>query len=505
MEFRETQSDAFAGENGGDIFHWIGRRPCVEDRLPPADFDSEQAVIGSILLEGVDAANIAFGIVKPDEFYRTYHKQIASAMFDVLERGEPVDLVTVSAELRRLGQLDEVGGGEYLTALIGEVPTAAHVRRYANIVTEKALLRRLAAEGAKIQDEALANPENVGAALATATERLKQLQERMVGASVFSPKDSYERDVDEAWDEWRKPRPKISAARLGIDEADQKMGGLQAHSLLVIKASKKDGKSQLLRQAAIESAKAFVAEGRGRHVLFFGLEERWKVWRSFAWAYLAGLDSKEFTLQGWMKKYLEERPQDRKRVTAAQAELSALPIRCCFGVRDWGQISAACRSESMRYHVGLVVVDYFQKLRGGVEEKYSSEEYAYRKRAESMVELGVELDVPVVTGSQVTWNRDLKQFTSKGASAIEEEAFTVLEWKREREKVTNIAADTGTLNCVTARLGTGFRPIQVVTDMKSGHYWDYDQHQRLKSDERMASGLAAEDGSSEEYQDPFQN
>ena len=118
----------------------------LPDRVPPQDLDAEQATLGSMLLES-EAAARAFAIIGPTDFYREAHQLVCKAMLAVNNRSEPVDLVTVSAELRRMGQLENAGGGEYLTALINKVPTAAHVQRYANIVAEKAVLRRLIVAG----------------------------------------------------------------------------------------------------------------------------------------------------------------------------------------------------------------------------------------------------------------------------------------------------------------------------------------------------------------------
>jgi len=111
-------------------------------RLPPQDLEAEQAALGSCLLEPGAAAR-AFEHSAWGDYYREAHKTIAKGIHALLKSKTPVDLVTVTSWLRQAGQLDECGGPEYLTALIGEVPTAAHVVRYAKIVRECALRRRL--------------------------------------------------------------------------------------------------------------------------------------------------------------------------------------------------------------------------------------------------------------------------------------------------------------------------------------------------------------------------
>jgi hypothetical protein len=150
----------------------------LSDRVPPRDFDAEQAVLGSMLLEPGAAAR-AFAIVSPEDFYWEDHRAVCQAMVSVGMRNEPVDLVTVSAELRRNNLLQQIGGGQYLTALIGQVPTAAHVVRYATIVAEKAVLRRLIEAGGQIQDLGYANGANVGETVTKAAALTQPIIERL--------------------------------------------------------------------------------------------------------------------------------------------------------------------------------------------------------------------------------------------------------------------------------------------------------------------------------------
>ena len=153
--------------------------------MPPQDLDAEQATLGSMLVEAGATAR-AMSIVKEEDFYREAHRLIFKAMVDVHSRNEPVDIVTVSAELRRQGRLEAVGGGEYLTALILEVPTAAHVQRYSQIVAEKSILRQMISTGAEIQGLAYDNPEDVGAAL----DQARSPSSKSPSAGVSSPNDS---------------------------------------------------------------------------------------------------------------------------------------------------------------------------------------------------------------------------------------------------------------------------------------------------------------------------
>lgn len=143
----------------------------------PQDLQAEQATLGSILLEPAAAA-LALGLLEPRDFYPEHHQRIFRAMQSVLARHEPVDLITVKDELARMGVFEQVGGAEYLAALINTVPTAAHVGRYATLVAEKSVLRRLGLVGADLQ-EAVGRPDaDLQTVLQRAQRHLAEIGER---------------------------------------------------------------------------------------------------------------------------------------------------------------------------------------------------------------------------------------------------------------------------------------------------------------------------------------
>ena len=119
------------------------------DRQPPQDLTAEQSVLGGMLLSK-DAIADVVEVLRPDDFYRPAHQTVYDCILDLYGRGEPADAVTVSAELQRRGDLIRLGGAPYLHTLIATVPTAANAAYYAEIVAEKAILRRLVEAGTRI-------------------------------------------------------------------------------------------------------------------------------------------------------------------------------------------------------------------------------------------------------------------------------------------------------------------------------------------------------------------
>ena len=125
------------------------RPPSPGDRTPPQDMAAEQSVLGSMMLSK-DAIGEVMEVVRGVDFYRPSHETIYDAIADLNGRGEPVDAITVSNELQRRGELTRIGGAPYLHTLVANVPTAANAAYYAEIVREKAILRRLVDAGTKI-------------------------------------------------------------------------------------------------------------------------------------------------------------------------------------------------------------------------------------------------------------------------------------------------------------------------------------------------------------------
>src|ERR1035437_7046239 len=123
--------------------------PPVIDRLPPQNLDSEQAVLGSILIDR-DAIIEVADFLHPEDFYRQAHARVYAAMLELFEHREPIDVVTVAEALERDNDLETIGGASYLSTLGNDTPTAVHVAQYGRIVERKALLRRLIGAAGKI-------------------------------------------------------------------------------------------------------------------------------------------------------------------------------------------------------------------------------------------------------------------------------------------------------------------------------------------------------------------
>ncbi len=205
----------------------------LADKAPPHDLEAEQATLGAMLIEPGATAR-AMSIVEEDDFYPEAHRLIFRAMSAVAQRNEPVDL----------GHIETVGGGDYLTALIGKVPTAAHVTRYANIVAEKSLLRKLIRAGADIQGLAYENPEDVGEVLDRAEQNIFEVAQRRISTDFVSVGPLVTETFEKLDRIFRQPGY-LTGVPTGLRELDKRTAGLQNGDLIIIAGRPSMGKTSM--------------------------------------------------------------------------------------------------------------------------------------------------------------------------------------------------------------------------------------------------------------------
>ncbi|MEK6565500.1 MAG: DnaB-like helicase N-terminal domain-containing protein, partial [Bacteroidota bacterium] len=157
----------------------------TEGRVPPQAVDIEMAVLGAMLLEK-EAIGKAFEVLNENVFYKPAHTSIFKAMIELFEKSEPVDLITLSEELRRRGELEKIGGEYYLTELTSKVTSGANVEYHAHIVLEKALLRQLIATSSEVIQRAFGDTEDPLDLLDTAEQRIFDISEQRMKKTFVS-------------------------------------------------------------------------------------------------------------------------------------------------------------------------------------------------------------------------------------------------------------------------------------------------------------------------------
>jgi len=359
-----------------------------EERIPPQNIAAEQSVLGSMLIDKSAVVKV-IGLIKPDSFYRDAHCFICQVILDCFDRGEPVDLVTVTENLRKSGKLDAVGGTVYITDLINSVPTSANVEYYAKIVEEKAILRRLIDAGTNIVQEAFNEPDNVDRVLDKAEKTIFNIALKRT-RDGFSRIDSVLKNVLDRIDSLYGKNQHITGIPTGFADLDNMTAGFQTSDLIIIAARPSVGKTALALNMAQNMAIKFNIP-----VAIFSLEmskESLAQRLLCSEAEINALQLKTATLpdRGW------------KKLTRALSKLSEAPIYIDDSSTITSmEIRAKCRRLKIDKGLGLVMIDYMQLMQGrGIRSENRVQEIS--EIALSLKTLARELEVPVIALSQLS-------------------------------------------------------------------------------------------------------
>ena len=358
------------------------------ERLPPHNIEAEQSVIGSLLIDP-DAVIRVAPFLRPEDFYRQAHGLIYEAILALHERREPADFITLSDELERRGQLEQVGGAAYLANLLNVVPTAAHVEHYARIVERTALLRRLIDAAQQIAALAYSAAEaDVDEVVDRAEQILFAVSERRLSRELV-PIQEVLRQYFERIGYLYTHQGEPVGVPTGFTKLDRLLGGMQRSDLLILAARPGMGKTSLVLSIALNAARRF-----GQRVAIFSLEMSNEQIVQRLVAAETGIDSQRLRT-GQLTE--EEWP----RVEHAIRSLSRLTMF----LDDTPAISAAelrtkARRLAAEHGVDLIVVDYLQLMRGDFRAENRVQEISSISRG--LKALARELHVPVLAVSQLS-------------------------------------------------------------------------------------------------------
>lgn len=436
-----------------------------EVAAPPSDFDAEQAALGCCMFEP-DAAGIVFSVVDPDDFYRTYHRLIATAIKACLTRREPVDIVTVIAELRARGHLDEAGGGEYVTRLVQEVPTASHARRYAGIVAEKALLRQGIRACDEIRQEAFQQP-NIQAFLNRAAERFLRITEaRLSGQARLQTWNETAEATTELARTATAGVQALSPARLGIAGLDELIGPLGHHRIVVVKGKRGHGKTHIAVNAMMSTARELITHQQEGHVVVFSFESS-GMYKTRGLAWHTGIDS--FRIKRGFDK--DKYPEQAAALWQAATDFSFWPVAMFEGVADEDAVESHIRLFSRKHRIALVIIDFWQAMprrsgRTSVEE--------YEMVANRFRDLSNEVACPFLITSQVSTNQATGEVIAKNSTAIEDIATMAIRLQRDPKDKHKY-----TLICDKQREGFEFDDEELYVDKLHSRVMTMEEANRL--------------------------
>lgn len=357
-------------------------------KVPPQNIDAEKSLLGAVLIDEEVLTDI-IGHTRPSDFYDKNHGMIFAAMLRLFEKHKPVDLLTLTEELRRKDELELIGGSAYLTELTNYVPTAAHAEAYAEMVAQKAVRRRLIKASGDITE--------LGYDESTSTQELLEKAE----AELFSVSDqslkqdlvSLESILTDSFDrieELHKNKGTLRGIRTGYRDLDTMTAGLQRSDLIVLAARPAMGKTTLVTNLAYN-----VATIEKQPVLFFSLEMSKEQLVDRMLADAAGVDS-------WNIRTGNLSGDDFTKLTEAMGEMAEAPI---FIDDTPGLSVLEMRTKARRKHheepLGLVVVDYLQLMQAtGNHNGNRVQEVSEISRGLKLI--ARELNVPVIALSQLS-------------------------------------------------------------------------------------------------------
>jgi len=391
-------------------------------RLPPQNLEAEMSVLGGVLLEN-EALNRALEVLIPTDFYRESHRKIFKALITLSEKNEPADLVTLTAELNKRNELEDVGGGTYLATLVDYVPTAANIAYYCKLVKEKSVARKLIEVSTDIATKGYEGGD-MEEILDQAEKSIFEIAENRTRPSYFPVRDIL-KDTFKTIEKLYDRKELVTGVPTGYHDLDKMTAGLQSSDLIIIAGRPSMGKTAFALNL-IEYATAHADNKVPAVVFSLEMSKEQMVQRMLC--SVAKVDAGRLRTG-----HLGE--SDWPKLTMAAGHLSEARIF----IDDTPAISVLeLRSKARRlkaeHGLGLIIVDYLQLMRGSNVENRQQE---ISEISRSLKALAKELELPVVALSQL--NRSLESRTDKRpmmadlreSGAIEQDADVIMFVYRE--------------------------------------------------------------------------
>ena len=376
----------------------------IEERVPPQNIEAEQAVLGAMLIDK-EAIAKATEVLSADDFYREAHRIIFSAMLELYNKNEAVDMVTVTEILKRDNKLEDIGGIAYITSLANVVLTAANVKYHAEIVAEKSVLRQLVRVSTEIAAMGYEANEDVGTLLDTAESRILEISNRKK-KNDFTAINDILMDSVQSIESLLQNKGGLTGLPAGFADLDKLTSGLHPSDFIILAARPSMGKTALalniVQNVALRAHK--VIGGEPRSVAFFSLEMSKEQLVNRMLCAEAGIDSQRLRVG-------EMHDEDWTHLWDACDTMSRAKIY----IDDTAGITAMdMRSRARRlkaeHGLDLIVVDYLQLMQGSGKRNNSGDrQQEVSEISRSLKALARELDVPVLALSQLSRSVESRQ------------------------------------------------------------------------------------------------
>ncbi|MCK9825203.1 replicative DNA helicase [Nocardioides cavernae] len=428
------------------------------DRTPPQDNAAEQSVLGSMLLSK-DAIADVVDVIKGVDYYRPAHEVIHDAIIDLYGRGEPADPITVAAELQKRGELQRIGGAPYLHTLSANVPIAANAGYYAEIVRDKAILRRLVEAGTRIASLGYAGEGDIDDVVDNAQAEVYKVTDRRASVDYAPLGDIMSGVLDEI-EAIGNREAGLYGVPTGFADLDDLTNGLHSGQMIIVAARPAMGKSTL----ALDFCRAASIHNNLTSV-FFSLE----MTRSEIMMRLLSAEAKvplNHIRNGTM------RDDDWEKLARKMGQVSGAPMFIDDSPNmTMMEIRAKARRLKQRHDLKLIVIDYMQLMSSG--KKVESRQLEVSEFSRNIKLLAKELECPIIALSQL--NRGPEQRGDKRpmmsdlreSGSLEQDADMVILLHRD-DVYEKESTRPGEADLIVAKHRNG--PTRDLTVAFQGHY-----------------------------------
>lgn len=357
-------------------------------KIPPHNIDAEKSLLGAVLIDDETLADISEHVTVKD-FYEKPHGIIYGAMMRLYERHKPVDLLTVTDELKRKSELEAVGGSAYISELTNYVPTAAHAESYAEIVAQKAVRRRLIRASGDISELGYDEETSTQELLEKAESELFAVSDQSLKQDLVSIESILTESFDRM-EELHRNKGQLRGVKTGYRDLDNMTAGLQRSDLIILAARPAMGKTTLVTNLAYN-----VATIAKQPVLFFSLEMSKEQLVDRMLADASGVDA-------WNIRTGNLSDEDFSKLSEAMGEMAEAPIY----IDDTPGVSVLemrtkARRAAHEQPLGLIIVDYLQLMQAsGAAAGNRVQEVSEISRGLKLI--ARELNVPVIALSQLS-------------------------------------------------------------------------------------------------------
>ncbi|MRG87972.1 replicative DNA helicase [Salinibacillus xinjiangensis] len=365
------------------------------DRTPPHNIEAEQAVIGAIFLEP-QAIVTASEILVPEDFYRASHHKIFEMMLHLSDKGDPIDLVTITTLLSNKKLLDDVGGVSYLSDLANSVPTAANIEYYARIVEEKSTLRRLISTATNIVQTSFSEEEEVTSILDDAEKNILEVSQQKNSGKFKNIKDVLI-DVYDNIEQLHHQDAEVTGVATGFKELDKITSGFQKNDLIIIAARPSVGKTAFALNIAQN-----VSIHTQENVAIFSLEMG-------ADQLVMRMLCAEGNIDAQRLRTGSMTPEDWGKLTMAMGSLSnaGIYIDDTPGIKV-NEIRSKCRRLKQESGLGMILIDYLQLIQGN-SRSGENRQQEVSEISRQLKALARELEVPLIALSQLSRGVESRQ------------------------------------------------------------------------------------------------